>query len=83
MADAESATGESNEPVNALVIENVEHVNETIDVGAPSVAGMTTQEMLDAIQSSDEEPQQARASVETTTAAPAAAATVAVAAVAA
>ena len=77
MADAESTTGESNEPVTALVNENVEHVNETIDVGAPSAAGMTTQEMLDAIQSSDEEPVQARASVETTTAAPAVAATVA------
>jgi hypothetical protein len=77
MADAESTTGESNEPATGLVNENVEHVNETIDVGAPSVAGLTTQEMLDAIQSSDEEPEQARATVETTTAAPAVAATVA------
>ena len=58
MADAESITGVSNEPVTALVNENVEDVNETINVGAPSVAGMTTQEMLDAIQSSDEEPEQ-------------------------
>ena len=48
-----------------------------INIGAPSVAGMTTQDMLDAIQSSDEEPEQARVSVETTTAAPAVAATVA------
>ncbi len=38
--------------------------------------------MLDAIHSSDEEPEQAQASVETTTAAPAVAATVAAAAIA-
>jgi hypothetical protein len=62
--------------VATLVNENVEHhVNETINVGAPSVAGLTTQEtMLDAIQSLDEEPEQAQASVDTTTAAVAAAA---------
>ena len=72
MADAESITGESksNEPVTALVNEIVELVNETINVGAPSVAGMTTQELLDTIESLDEEP-------ETTTAASAVAATVA------
>ena len=69
MADAESTAGESNKPVTALVNEVVEHVNETINVGAPSVAGMTTQELLDTIESSDEEP-------ETTIAAPAVAATV-------
>ncbi len=69
MADAELTTGMSNEPVATLVDGNVEHVNETINVGAPSVAGMTTQEMIDAIQSSDDEPEQAQASVETTTAA--------------
>ena len=55
MAVAELTTGESNEPVTALVNETVEHVIEMINVGAPSVAGMTTtQEMLDVIQSSDE-----------------------------
>jgi hypothetical protein len=80
MPDAELTTGVSNEPVTTLGNENVEHVNETISVGAPSVASMTAQEMLDAIQSSDEEPEQARASVETTTAV---AATVAAAAIAA
>ena len=69
MIDTESTAGESNEPVTALVNEVVEHVNETINVGAPSVAGMTTQELLDTIESSDEEP-------ETTIAAPAVAATV-------
>jgi hypothetical protein len=75
IADAELTTGMSkNEPVTTLVNENVEHVNDTINVGAPSVAGMTTQEMLDAIQSLDEEPEQAQASVETTTAAAAIAA---------
>ena len=82
MPDAELTTGVSNEPVTTLGNENVEHVNETISVGAPSVASMTAQEMLDAIQSSDEEPEQARASVETTTAAPAVAGTVAAAAIA-
>jgi hypothetical protein len=44
MADAELTTGMSNEPVTTLVNENVEHVNETINVGAPSVAGITTQD---------------------------------------
>ena len=39
MAFAESTTGESNEPVTALVNEIVEHVNETINIGAPYVAG--------------------------------------------
>ncbi len=62
--------------------ENVEHVNESINVGAPSVAGMTTQEMLDAIQTSDEKPEQAQSSVETTRAARAVAATVTAAAIA-
>ena len=72
MADAESTTGESNEPaVIAHVNKIIEHVNETINVGAPSVAGMTTDEfLLDTIESSDEEP-------ETMTAAPAGATTVA------
>ena len=81
-ADAESTTGMSKEPATTLVNENVEHVKETINVGVPSVAGMTTQEMLDAIQSSDEEPEQARSSVETTRAARAVDATVTAAAIA-
>ena len=56
--------------MTALVNEIVGHVNETINVRAPSVAGMTTQELFDTIESSDEEP-------ETSTAAPAVAKTVA------
>ena len=73
MAEAETTTGECIESVIALGIENFEPVSETIEVGAPSVAGISTQEMLDARQSSDEEPEEAGGSVETTTAAPVAA----------
>jgi hypothetical protein len=70
MAEAETTKGESIESVIALGIENVEHMNRTIEVGTPSVAGMSNQEKFDALQSSDVEPEEAGGSVETTTAAP-------------
>ena len=73
MAEAETTTGESIESVIALGIENVEHMNGTIEVGTPSVAGISNQEKFDALQSSDVEPEEACGSVETTTAAPVAA----------
>ncbi len=70
MAEAETTRGESIESVIALGIKNVEPMSETIEVGAPSVAGISNQEMLDALQSSDEEPAEAGGSVETPTVAP-------------
>ena len=54
MAEAESTTGESNEPVTALLANEIaEHMNETISVGAPFVASMTTQELLGLVCSLD------------------------------
>jgi hypothetical protein len=57
LAEAESTRDENNEPVTALGTGNVEPTNEAIEVGAPSNAGVSTQEMRDVLQSSsDEEP---------------------------
>jgi hypothetical protein len=46
----------TNEPMTALSNGNVKPINEGIEVGAPSIARVSTQKILDAFQSSDAEP---------------------------
>ena len=45
-----------NAAATALGTGNVKAINDAIEVVAPSIAGVSSEEMLGAIQSSDEEP---------------------------
>ena len=49
LAEAESTRDETNKPVTELGTGNVEPTNEAIEVGAPSNAGVSTQQMLDTL----------------------------------